>query len=318
MRRVALLLSNVCLIALLLLQTSCASSGTERAGFWIDMYDGEPLPESEVLDDLADARVVYVGERHTVQRHHDLQLRVVDDLVARGRSLVLGLEQMERYQQPALDRYWKGEIDFDALAVETDWAERWSNYEQYRPILEAARASGAPILALNAKSETVRAVARQGIDGLTPEQRAKLPDEILLDQPMYEEHMRQVMMVHAHVSEEMLTRMFQAQVSRDETMAATLADFLLSETGRDRMAVVLCGSGHVAQAMGIPTRVRLRMPGVKDRILVVSGSGDVELSSAMKAMTRHITVTHEQRRQLAVPLADYLHVTELKAEPDGE
>lgn len=313
MRTFRQLIPTTVMSACLLMLAACAAPSAEpRCGLWIDVYRGEPLPYVELLEDLRAARVIYLGERHTVARHHELQKRIVEDLAAEGVPLVLAIEQMEHTGQPALDAYNRGEIDFEQLAEQTRWAERWSNYEQYRPIVEAARAAGAPVLALNARAETVRQVARKGIDGLDPEQRGELPERILLDDPMYEGHMRRVMMVHAMVNESMLRRMFEAQVSRDETMAARLCAFLQSDAGRDRMAVVLCGAGHVSHAMGIPTRVRLRMPGVRDRIVIFSESGDVELSERERKMAREITISHEQLRELDRPIADYLHAVEPK------
>jgi uncharacterized iron-regulated protein len=116
----------------------------------------------------------------------------------------------------------------------------------------------------------------------------------------------------------MTRRMFEAQVARDETMAATLVDFLNSPAGAGRTGIVLCGAGHVSQQMGIPTRVRERMPDVRDRILVMSESGDVELSEPMRKMARDIEITHEQLRALDRPIADYLHVASPKpAEPES-
>ncbi|MFH1417816.1 MAG: ChaN family lipoprotein [Planctomycetota bacterium] len=310
MHRVGYLALKVCLPLLLLSQAACTNPGG-RCAFWIDMYEGEPQTYENILDDLAGVRVVYLGERHTLQHHHDMQTRIVKDLAARGLPLVLGLEQLEVDYQPTVDAYNRGEISFEEMAERTDWAKRWSGYEVYQPIVEAAHAVGAPVLALNAKRETVREVAKKGIDGLDAETRALLPAELNLDDPMYRGKMDRVMMVHAMVTEEMVGRMFAAQVSRDETMAHTLSEFLKSEAGRDRVAVVICGAGHAEHGLGIPSRVRRRIPGIKDRILVMSGSGDVELSPKMQAMVREITITHEQLRDLDKPLADYLYARNL-------
>jgi len=39
----------------------------------IDVYAGEPVSEEMMMDDLAQVRVVYLGELHTISRHHELQ-----------------------------------------------------------------------------------------------------------------------------------------------------------------------------------------------------------------------------------------------------
>jgi uncharacterized iron-regulated protein len=302
---------------LALILTGCAAGGpAERCGLWVDVYRGEPLRYEDVLDDLAEARVIYLGERHTVDWHHALQEQIVRDLIARDVPLVLALEQIEAVYQPQVDRYNAGELTFDELAEAIDWKKRWSNYADYRPIVEAAHASGAPVLALNARREAVRAVAMQGIDDLPAETRAELPAVLDFDDPMYAGYLADVMMVHATVTRDMVDRMFKAQVVRDEMMAQRLAAFLQSDEGAGRVAVVLAGAGHVQQAMGIPSRVRREMPGVRDRIVILSESGDVELSPAMQKMAREITITHEDLRKLDRPIADYLRVRSLGGEAE--
>lgn len=289
-----------------------------RCGFWIDLYSGEPIEEEEMLDDLTGVRVVYLGERHSLARHHELEARIVTQLVKRKVPLVLGLEQMEAVHQPALDRYAKREISFSQLAETTQWAKRWRDYQQYQPVIDAARQAGSPILALNARMETVRQVARSGgVERVDPAIRRELPPDMQLKDPAYEKFLGMQMMVHAAATPERLRPMIEAQIVRDDAMAFALAKFLQSPAGRGRTAVVLCGSGHVAYGLGTAARVRRRMPGIKDRIVHFSESGDVELSPEELAMARPITITHEQLRELASPFGDYLHATSLKPAAKG-
>jgi uncharacterized iron-regulated protein len=294
-------------------QFVAAADPPARQTLWIDVYRGEPLQYEDVLDDLAGVDVVYLGERHTIQKHHDLQTQILTDLAKRGRPLVLGLEQLEKVQQPAIDRYNRGELNFDQLAEAIHWTERWGNYEQYRAVVEAAQRLKIPVLALNARAETIRKVARSGgVAQLDQQTRDELPKEIQLDDPLYRKLLGLQMMVHVAANEETLRPMVEAQIARDETMAATLCSFLNSEAGRGRAAVVLCGSGHVAHGLGTPDRVRRRLPKLKDRVILFSESGDVVLSPHERMAARPITITHEQLRQINRPVADYLHETSLK------
>jgi uncharacterized iron-regulated protein len=288
----------------------------ERTSLWIDVYHGEPVRYQEVLDDLATAQAIYLGERHTLQRHHEMQTKILTDLAQKGVLLAVGLEQMESSQQSHLDRYNRGEIDFEQLATATAWSKRWSNYQQYRPILEAARKWKAPIVALNAKSETIRQVVRSGgIDHLAPETRKELPAKVQVQDPPYEKLLSLQMKVHVSATSQTLRPMIEAQIARDEALADALATFLESEQGRGRKVLVLCGAGHVAYGLGLPTRVRRRLPDIKDRIVLFSESGEVQLSPQEKAQAREIEITHEQLRDLCQPIADYLWVKPLEEKP---
>jgi uncharacterized iron-regulated protein len=275
---------------------------------WLDLCRGEPIPYEAILADLATARVVYLGEHHTIAEHHDLQARLIADLGKQGAALALGLEQLDGAEQPIVDRYNRKEIGFDQLAQATQWAQRWPNFRQYQPALEAARNLGAPVVALNARSEIIRRIARGGgVAKLDPPSRQELPAQMQLDDPPYEKLLAMQMMVHLAATPERVHPMAEAQIARDETMAAAIARFLQSAPGRGRTMIVLCGAGHVAYGLGTPERVRRRMPGVVDRIVLLSESGDLELSAQEKAVSRVISITHEQLRTNQRPIADYLH-----------
>ncbi len=77
---------------------------------------------------------------------------------------------------------------------------------------------------------------------------------------------------------------------------------------------MLCGSGHVAYGLGMPSRVRRQLPQISDRVVLLSESGDLELSAEERAVSRPIQITHEQLLAIRRPVADYLHATSLKAD----
>ncbi len=290
-----------------------AATQEHRCEMWVDAAAGEPVAYPTMLADLAGARVVYLGERHTLERHHQWQARIVADLAGRGVPVVLALEQMEAQFQPALDRYNRGEIDFAELARATDWHARWPSYEQYQPVIEAAHKAGMPVLALNARQETIRQIARGGgVRKLDRAMRAQLPKEMTLRDPLYERRLGQELRVHMAATPERLRPMIEAQIARDETMAQTLADYLNSDAGKGRTAVVVTGAGHVAYALGVPDRVRRRLPDARDRIVLFSESGDTELSAAEQAASREVSITHEDLRALGRPIGDYLNVVSAK------
>ena len=277
------------------------------AAVWIDLYQGEPVQYEDILDDLAKSDVIYLGEHHTVDRHHAIQEKILTDLASRGLPLALGLEQMESSEQPNLDRYNRGEINFEKLAEVSNWAKRWANYLQYRPLLEIAQKGKIPVIGLNAKAETIHQIARGGgVDRLPPDIRKTLPAEMNLKDPAYEKYLSLQMMVHASATSEMLRPMYEAQMARDESMAQAICDFLKSEQGQKRKVIVLCGAGHIAHGLGTPARVLRRMPQIQDRIVLSSVSGELKLSPADRAQAREIEITHQQMRQIRQPLADYL------------
>ncbi len=169
-----------------------------------------------------------------------------------------------------------------------------------------------PIVALNASAVTIRQIVRSGgVERMPPDMRKELPAEMRLQDPQYEKVLSLQMMVHASATPEALRPMIEAQIARDEAMAQALAAFVKSEPGWRRKMLVLCGAGHVAYGLGMPARVRRRLPGTRDRIILFSESGELQLSPEERAQAREIEITHEQLREIKQPVADYLCIKPL-------
>ncbi len=285
--------------------------GERRAEFWVDLALGEPITQEELLEDLVEADVVYLGETHRLERHHRLQREILEGLLASGRPVVLGLEQVESRYQSDLDRFNDGEISFQELAEAIEWEKQWTNYLDYRAMVERAKAGGARVVGLNGPHGIIRQVGRGGIASLEAGDRAQLPGEVFLEDPVYEQLMNKILQVHATMDPEFLRNVFEAQAARDDSMAAALVEALRSAGGGDggkSLGVVICGAGHVQFGLGTPDRVRRRLPEASQRIVLMSESGDLELTEAEEAMRREIEIAHGDLEFIERPLADYLHV----------
>lgn len=319
----------LCLALSCALLIVCPLSGSEpvrgeepkRAAFWLDLLTAEPAQEDDLWEDLAAVDVVFVGETHRLKRHHQLQREILARLLASGRPLVLGLEQIERRNQPELDRLNRGEIDFNTFAERIRWGEQWQNYEDYRELILSAIGGGARVVGLNAPREVIRQVGRLGVAALPDGERASLPEVLHLDDPLYERLMNQLLQVHAAFDPKFLRNVFEAQAARDETMAEALGAALAnrkSAEGKPPLAVAITGSGHIRYGLGTPDRFLWRNPGLLARIVLLSESGDLVLTPTEQAMSREIEIRHRDLMYIRRPVGDYLHVQESKPRVRGE
>jgi uncharacterized iron-regulated protein len=304
-------------IRLAMLTTLAAASAfANPAEFWLDLVSGDEAGNAAVFDDLAKADVIYAGESHTIDRHHAVQLGVLQELHARGRALTLCMEQLEARDQATIDRFNSGTLTFEQLATALDWAKRWKNFADYRALCEFAQQNQIPLRGLNAPPDVIRAVSRGGgLAKLPPELRATLPAEIELNDAPYEHLLNLQLAVHMAMDPVKLRPVFEAQVARDETMAANIAAAraLAGPDGRPRVAVVVAGTGHVRFGLGTPDRVCRRLPNIVSRIVLSTESGQLKLTAADKAAMRDIEITHADLRELARPPGDYLRVLPLAA-----
>ena len=81
---------------------------------------------------------------------------------------------------------------------------------------------------------------------------------------------------------------------------------------RRPLAVVIRGAGHCQFGLGTPDRVKRRLPDAESRIVLMSESGDLELTEEEEKMRRDLEITHRQLEFIERPVADYLHVVEPK------
>ena len=145
----------------------------------------------------------------------------------------------------------------------------------------------------------------------------ELPQTVLTDDPVYERLLNRTLGVHLAFDPAKLRPVFEAQVARDETMAARLTAFLNSPAGQGRMALVICGQGHCQFGLGTPDRVARRAPGISQRIVLLSESGDLQLSAQERKQAREVDISHQFLRELGRAPGDFFQVIQTAA-PSGQ
>ncbi len=279
----------------------------------VDMIMGEPIPMDALIHDLAKARIIYLGEIHTIARHHAVQVEVLQALHDSGVKLGLGLEVLGADRQPVLDKWQSGSENFAHLMRDLG-REQWTNLKDYEPLLVLARKLKAPIRGLNASDLMVRKVAREGVEALTERERAELPERFEKINPQYDRLLRLRLRVHKAFQSKSLDRIVLAQALRDGTMAQAIVRFLQSPGGRDRAMLVVCGTGHLNYGFGIPEAVE-RVIKLPSRIVLPSESGELVLSEEEKRQSVPVEISHQDLGFIRSRLADYLIVTPLESPP---
>jgi uncharacterized iron-regulated protein len=247
----------------------------------VDGRSGRAVTEPELWAALATARAVCVGEEHPNPHHHWAQLTIVGGVVEKmaGKKLALGMEMVQSPFQGVLDDWSAQKIDDAALLSRTGWADRWGyDFALYRPILARARQGGMALVALNAPRELVKAVGKKGVDGLTAEERAKLPP-LVLDDAQHRAWFDGVMAaLEGHGDMENADDIYAAQVVWDESMAEGARQWL--GNGGDTM-VIIAGNGHCHDSAIIRRLVRRGGgPAVSVRPIIDDGEGNVAAALA--------------------------------------
>jgi uncharacterized iron-regulated protein len=221
------------------------------------------------LELLLTYNVIFFGEVHNSRVAHEGELTILTELAGRDSSLVLALEMFERDDQEALNAYLEGTIAEDRFL---DLARPWQNYhEDYRPLVELAKARGIPVIAANVPRRAAAEVAManaissdiMGIDSIF------LPQALHLDSEEYYGHFSAQMKIMPHSAPMKALNvegLYKAQVLKDAVMAASLEPFL------DRRIFFCCGHFHSDYHLGIPYQLQKNHPELRVAVVVCAES----------------------------------------------
>lgn len=215
---------------------------------------GRALTAEALIDRLASADFVLLGERHDNADHHRLQAWITERLLDRGRPYGVAFEMIDSGQESKLAQYLAASPrDSEGLGPALDWERSgWPAWRHYRPIAEAAISRGLPILAANLPPDVARRVASQGLAALPAALAQELRLEPADDRAVLAAHSAEIQRAHCGVlPERSLAPFALAQYARDAQMARVMADQWRQSGGR--LAVVLiAGTGHVRTDRGVP------------------------------------------------------------------
>ncbi|MDI6934784.1 ChaN family lipoprotein [Serratia sp. Se-PFBMAAmG] len=201
-----------------------------------DLASGQSISPETLVQGLAGAPRVLVGEKHDNPDHHALQLWLMRALQARRKQGSLLLEMLQPEQQARVDAL-AGLATLPAdLPKALDWQEGW-DWQMYGPIVSEALHNHVPLLAANLSLAQMRQAYRQPT--ALPGERSNAPTvkAALLEQ---------VRAGHCGLlPESQLPAMLAVQQLRDRR----IAERLLSAP---EPALLFTGAYHARKDLGVP------------------------------------------------------------------
>jgi uncharacterized iron-regulated protein len=236
----------------ILLALSCTARDASAYRQALRLHDGKVVPFDEMIDDLKNADIVFVGEVHDSLRDHQAELDVIRALHERGIRFGIGFEMFRADSQRTLDEWSDGKLD-KAKFVRVyydNWRMPWPFYGD---IFLYARSHSLPMVGLNVPDAISEKVAAKGFGSLTRDELAQLPPGISCDvDRKYMDFIRRVYKAHG-AGTDSFVHFCEAQMLWDKAMAWHLVEFMKKHPG-EKM-VVLSGIGH-AWKRGIPEQVK--------------------------------------------------------------
>lgn len=115
--------------------------------------------------------IVLVGENHTDENDHKIQLDVIKDYYKQcNGKIIIAMEMFQQPFQKYLDMYIDEQINQEELLEKTEYKKRWGyDFSYYVEIIRFAREHKIRIFGINVPSELLREVKEKGIDNINSE-----------------------------------------------------------------------------------------------------------------------------------------------------
>lgn len=211
----------------------------------------------EMLADLAQVQVVFVGERHDNAAHHEIQARLVNALHAKHPNLSVGMEMFDHRYDPVLAQWTAGELDREAFIQKTHWyvfRAGWGfDFDLYAPIFETVQANNIRLVGLNVPGWIPSKISKSGLANLLPDERRLVAESVDTENAEHRAYVEGVFSANPHHQAASFDFFYEAQCAWEDTMAASI----VRKLGAGPM-VVMIGNGHIIRKFGVPDRVHAR------------------------------------------------------------
>ncbi|MCP1651999.1 ChaN family lipoprotein [Pseudomonas nitroreducens] len=251
-------MKKVLLVSLLALVAACQSppatpplsawqspEGRDNAELGVirDLHSGEQLSPAQLLDRLASAPRVLVGEQHDNPDHHALELWLVRALAERRASGSVLLEMINPNQQEAVAAAQaaarNGHMPTDLISA-LQWQPGWS-WSQYGPLLTWLIKQPAPLLAANLDRSEIMDIYRH---------KPELPGAASTASTVREALLEDIRASHCGLlPESQLPAMLAVQQQRDRRMAERFK-------AAAQPAVMIAGGFHARRDLGVPLHLQ--------------------------------------------------------------
>ena len=250
---------------------------------------GKEVTLNEIADDMKNYDVLFFGEEHNDSVTHYLEKTMFELLYAKySNTITLSMEMFDRDVQGVMNEYLLDMIKEKNFKKD---ARVWSNYRDYRPMVEFAKEKKLDVICANAPSRYTNLAGRKGQKELMklPESSKKYFAPLPYDtasgayyaklwemsghtpQPTKKDSVKKDTAVKVMPISMMGSfNLIVAQSLWDATMAYSISEYL--KTHKDKKVMQVNGKFHSDHGYAIVTQLKKYSP--KTKVLIISTASD--------------------------------------------
>ncbi|OFZ15926.1 MAG: hypothetical protein A2X86_11130 [Bdellovibrionales bacterium GWA2_49_15] len=208
-----------------------------------------------MIEKLEAGTVVIISEIHNLKSHHQHQELFLEAMAQNGIGRIsVGMEFLSFVGQAYIDQYLFEGLPEEQFLKSVNWS---GDFPTYRPLVLFPRDHGGETLGLNAPRTLTAKISKTGLSSLSEEERALIPPDFKLGNPLYFERFKATMTGGGHeLPPQVVARYFEAQSVWDETMAFVASNYMGKNP--DSILVIIVGDFHAQYGGGLPDRLKAR------------------------------------------------------------
>ncbi len=265
------------LIILSILTMNLTAQVTEKNYRIYSVKLAKEISIADIVNDMNNADVLFYGEEHNDSVTHYLENKIFESLYQKyNSSIALSMEMFERDVQPIMNEYLSSDIREKNFKKD---ARVWSNYKDYRPMVEFSKLNKLDVVCANAAGRYSNLAGRKGQKALMelPVESKKYFAPLPYDTASGKYHEKLTQLFSDGDSKKKKQpsmgesfSLVMAQSLWDATMAFSIADYLKTHSGKKVFQVN--GRFHSDEHFAAATQLIKYNPNLK--ILVISSGSD--------------------------------------------
>jgi uncharacterized iron-regulated protein len=239
---------------------------------------------SYIVEDMKDYDVLFYGEEHNDSVTHYLENKILENLYQKyNSSITLSMEMFDRDVQPIMNEYLTSDVREKNFKKD---ARVWSNYKDYRPMVEFSKLNKLDVICANAAGRYSNLAGRKGQKALMdlPLESKKYFAPLPYDTASGKYHEKLVGLFDNGKEKKKKQNtnpnyepfsLVMAQSLWDATMAFSIADYL--EKNSTKKVLQVNGRFHSDEGFAVVTQLKKYNPKIKT--LVISSGSDKSFSN---------------------------------------